>query len=273
MLLIWANLGEKSVFQKAGSSSGFTIIAGNWKMYKTIEEAKTFVETLTPLLEKSQVMVYLAVPFTAIHATSQLVKKLDAPIAIGAQNMHDVSKGAFTGEIAAPMLKEAGAHFVILGHSERRHFFNESDCFINKKVKRALKESIQPILCIGENLTQREKGETQEVLHMQLLESLKDVSSEDLAKIIFAYEPVWAIGTGKVAHPDDVEMVHTYVRDVIAENFGTEVADHIVIQYGGSVQPDNAVALLSQPNVNGLLVGGASLSAETFSQIINGAQI
>jgi len=258
--------------RKSPLSSRSTVIAGNWKMYKTIDEAKAFVETLAPLIEKSQATVYLAVPFTAIHATAQLVKALDAPIVIGAQNMNDATEGAFTGEIAARMLKDAGAQFVILGHSERRHIFNESNDFINKKVKRALEDAIQPILCIGETLTQREEGETEAVLREQLLGSLEGVSSDALLKMLVAYEPVWAIGTGKVAHPDDAQAAHAHVRGVLAENWGDEVANQIVIQYGGSVKPDNAADLLSKPDVDGLLVGGASLSADSFSKIINGSK-
>ncbi len=247
-----------------------TVIAGNWKMYKTTCEAKTFVESLAPLIKKSQATVYLAVPFTAIDQTVQVVKELGAPITIGAQNMNDAAEGAFTGEIAARMLKDVGAGFVILGHSERRQIFNETSAFINKKVKRALKDSLQPILCIGETLAQHESGETESVLKGQLQGSLEGVTSEELSKMIIAYEPVWAIGTGKVAHPDDAEKAHAFVRSVLAEAWGKEVADHIVIQYGGSVKPENAVDLIRQPNIDGLLVGGASLSADTFSKIING---
>jgi len=249
-----------------------TVIAGNWKMYKTIDEANAFVETLAPLIEMSQATVYLAVPFTAIYSTVQLVEKLGSSIVIGAQNMNDVSEGAFTGEIAARMLKEVGAQFVILGHSERRHIFHESDALINKKVKRAFQEDIQPILCIGETSEQREEGETEAVLKEQILTSLEGVSSEDMHQLILAYEPVWAIGTGKVAQPDDVQAAHAYVRGVIAENWGKDVADQLVIQYGGSVKSENALDLLSQPDVDGFLVGGASLCAESFSKIINGSK-
>ncbi len=250
--------------------SNSPVIAGNWKMYKTIDEATAFVETLTPLIGESQARVYLAVPYTAIRPAEERVEKLGAPIVIGAQNMNDASEGAFTGEIAARMLKDAGAHFVILGHSERRHLFGESNSFINKKVKRAIKEGLQPILCVGETLEQREKGETEDLLKKQILGSLEGVSSEELSTMILAYEPVWAIGTGKVAHPDDAQKAHAHIRGVIAEAWTQDVADQLVIQYGGSVKPDNASDLLAQPDVDGLLVGGASLSAEEFSEIING---
>ncbi len=255
---------------RKSNSSRPTVIAGNWKMYKTIDEAKAFVETLAPLIGKSQATVYLAVPFTAIQPAAKYAEELGAPITIGAQNMNDASEGAFTGEIAARMLKDAGAHFVILGHSERRHIFQETNAFINKKVKRALEDSLQPILCVGETLDQREAGETEAVLKEQLTGSLEGVLPEELVKMIIAYEPVWAIGTGKVAHPDDAQSAHAFIRGVIEEGWGKEAADRIVIQYGGSVKPENADDLLAQPDVDGLLVGGASLSADSFSKIING---
>lgn len=252
-------------------STRSTVIAGNWKMYKTIDEAKVFVENLAPLIEKSEASVYLAVPFTAIYSMAQHVEELGAPIVIGSQNMNDASEGAFTGEIAARMLQEAGAQFVILGHSERRHIFNELDAFINKKVKRALAEKIQPILCIGETLKQREEGAAEAVLKEQILTSLEGVSKEDMHAVILAYEPVWAVGTGKVAHSDDAQAMHDYIRGVIAEKWGKRVSNKLVIQYGGSVKPANAADLLSQPDIDGLLVGGASLSVNSFSKIINGS--
>lgn len=253
-------------------SSRPTIIAGNWKMYKTIEEATQFVKTLSPLIEKSQATVFLAVPFTAIHPAAEEVKQLGCSIIVGAQNMNDATEGAFTGEVAAKMLLDAGAQFVILGHSERRHIFHESDVFINRKIKRALKDGLQPVLCIGETLEQREAGQTEEVLKSQILGSLEGLTEKDLSKLILAYEPVWAIGTGKVAHPQDAQSAHEFCRSVIAENWGQEVANGLVIQYGGSVKPENAANLLAQEDVDGLLVGGASLSAHSFSQIINSYQ-
>jgi triosephosphate isomerase (TIM) len=254
------------------------IIAGNWKMYKTIEEAVSYVETLSPLVKRSQVVkkkearVYLAVPFTAIYPTARRVKELKAPIVIGAQNMNDASEGAFTGEIAAQMLIEAGAQFVIVGHSERRHLFNESNAFINRKVKQALACNIQPILCIGETLEQRESGTTEQVLKEQLLQSLEGLSAEDLPKMILAYEPVWAIGTGKIAEPHDAQTAHHFCRRTVQEKWGEEAAAHLVIQYGGSVKPENAAELLLQEDIDGLLVGGASLSPHSFREIINAYQ-
>jgi triosephosphate isomerase (TIM) len=255
--------------QMSQNPSRPVVIAGNWKMYKTIEEAVGYVETLSPLVKKSQARVYLAVPYTAIYPTVQRLKELKASIVIGAQNMNDASEGAFTGEIAAQMLIEAGAKFVIVGHSERRHLFNESNSFINRKVKQALACKIQPILCIGETLEQRESGATQQVLKEQLLQSLKGVTARDLPKMIVAYEPVWAIGTGKIAEPHDAQMAHHFCRTTVQEKWGEKAASHLVIQYGGSVKPENAAELLLQEDIDGLLVGGASLSPHSFSEIIN----
>lgn len=248
------------------------IIAGNWKMYKTVQEARSFIKTVAPLIQNSQVRVYLAIPFTAIHPSVQLVEELKAPLIIGAQNMHDASEGAFTGEVAARMLLEAGAQFVILGHSERRQFFGETSAFVNKKLKKALSEGIQPILCVGETLMQREDGETEAVLKEQLLESLEGIVASDFDKVIIAYEPIWAIGTGKVASPRDAEWAHQFCREVISEEWGKKPAKAVMIQYGGSVKPENAEELLATPGVDGLLVGGASLSAESFGEIVNAYQ-
>ncbi|MFC2049168.1 triose-phosphate isomerase [Chlamydiota bacterium] len=248
------------------------VIAGNWKMYKTIEEAVNYVETLAPLIQKSQAAVYLAVPFTAIYPVSERVKELKAPLKIGAQNMNDANEGAFTGEIAARMLLDAGSDFVILGHSERRHLFHESDAFINKKVKRALSEKLPPIVCVGEKLEEREEGRFEEVLKTQILQSLKGLTGKALGSVILAYEPVWAIGTGKVAHPEDAAAAHQFCRSVVSEKWGEKAAEQLIILYGGSVKPENAADLLAQEGVDGLLVGGASLSPQTFSQIINSYQ-
>ncbi len=244
------------------------MVTGNWKMYKTGEEACQFLETLAPLLEESQVDVSLAVPYTAISLAAQKVAELNASIAIGAQNMNDASEGAFTGEVAARMLKSAGATFVILGHSERRHIFHETSDFINKKVKKALQEGLQPILCIGETGEERENGETEEILKTQLHESLQDLSKEEMKQIILAYEPVWAIGTGEVATPEMAEEAHLLCRELVASGWGKRVAKALLIQYGGSVKPENAADLLVQENINGLLVGGASLQPETFYEIL-----
>jgi triosephosphate isomerase (TIM) len=241
------------------------IIAGNWKMYKTIEEAKSFIEELAPLVKEAKAKVCLGVPFTAIHASADLAK--DTNISVGAQNMHDATEGAFTGEIAASMLKSAGASFVILGHSERRHIFGETNSFINKKIKKALEEGLQPILCIGETLEERENNQTEDVLKTQILESLEGV--EVFENLVLAYEPVWAIGTGKTATPEMAQQAHVFCRDLIAEKWGREVADKLPILYGGSVKPENAKELMSCKDIDGGLVGGAALKAENFSKIVH----
>ena len=249
-------------------SSRPTVIVGNWKMYKTVEESLTFLRELAPLIANASNRVYLAVPFTAIKPMAEEAKKI-SQIVIGAQNMSDVSEGAFTGEISAFMLKDVGAQFVILGHSERRKIFHEDNAFINKKVKKALEEKIQPILCIGETLEERESKKTEDVLKSQILECLLDVSADQLDGLLLAYEPVWAIGTSLPATPEIAEEVHQLCRRVVSEKWGADVAEKIVILYGGSVKPNNAGVLLSQADIDGLLVGGASLSSTSFSQIVN----
>jgi triosephosphate isomerase (TIM) len=243
------------------------VIAGNWKMYKTIAESVDFIKALVPLVQESPSQVLLAVPFTAIKSAVDEAK--GSRITIGAQNMNDASDGAFTGEIAARMLIDVGAEFVILGHSERRHLFKESNTFINRKVKRALSEGLKVILCVGETLDQLDQGKTHEVLKEQLLESLAEVSMEQMKSVTLAYEPVWAVGSDCPATPLQAQEAHHFCRDCIAKAWNPEVAEHLVIQYGGSVKPDNAKELMAQKDIDGLLVGGASLSAETFSKIVN----
>lgn len=229
------------------------IIAGNWKMHKTAGEAKKFVNELAPKVRGSRVL--LAVPFTALQAAQ------GTAIEIGAQNMHDAPEGAFTGEISAQMLWDAGATFVILGHSERRHLFGETNGFIHRKVQRAIEEEIQPLLCIGETEEERAHGRTADVLKRQLDECLKDV---DLEKMILAYEPVWAIGTGKTATPEIAAEAHHLCRT----HMGAQ-GKGVSILYGGSVKPETMKPLMQQPDVNGVLVGGASLDVETFAKIVN----
>lgn len=243
------------------------VIVGNWKMYQTIDKSLAFLVDLIPLVRDATCKIYLAVPFTSIAPMVQQAK--DTNIVIGAQNMHNAVEGAFTGEIAAKMLLEAGAKFVILGHSERRRLFNEDNAFINAKVKRALTEGLQPILCIGENAQEREEGKTAEVLKTQLTQGLADIAPDKFGDILIAYEPVWAIGTGLSATPELAQENHLLCRECIAGISSKEVADKIAILYGGSVKPDNAKELIEQPDVDGLLVGGASLSVESFIKIIN----
>lgn len=243
------------------------VITGNWKMYKTIEEAQSFVSQLIPVIEGSDVEVCLAVPFTAIYPLAQEVQQTS--LMIGAQNMNDASEGAFTGEIAGKMLKEAGASFVLLGHSERRRLYHEDNAFINRKVRRAVEVGLRPVLCVGETLQEYEAGETRQVIQAQLTECLKDLTAEQLKSLIIAYEPVWAIGSGYSATPEIAQGVQSFCRQVMAEQFSSELAEQLVIQYGGSVNPSNAKELLSQPDIDGLLIGGASLSLESFIQIVN----
>lgn len=241
------------------------IIIGNWKMYKTAAQAVEFIRALKPLLQGSA-EVWLAVPFTAIHAA---VKEAEGScIVIGAQNMNEAKEGAFTGEIAGLMLKEAGAKFVLLGHSERRQHFHESNDRIAAKVKRALLDEITPVLCVGETEGERESG-FEEILKEQILKGFQHVDKDDAKKVILAYEPVWAIGTGKTATPEIAEEAHQFCRSVLAEHFGKRASGSIPLLYGGSVKPDNISSLMKEKDINGALVGGASLDPKTFSQIVN----
>lgn len=248
-------------------SSRPKVITGNWKMYKTIEEGKDFVTQLIPLVQNSPAKVYLAVPFTAIYSLAKEAE--NSPVTIGAQNMNDASEGAFTGEVAGKMLKEAGAKFVLLGHSERRRLFKEDNFFINRKVKRALQVGLQPVLCVGETKEEREEGRTEEVIQAQLKEGLDGIGSELLKNLMVAYEPVWAIGTGLNADPEIVQSVHQFCRQFLRELLTEEIANQLIIQYGGSVSLSNAKNYLKEPDIDGLLIGGASLSLESFSQIVN----
>lgn len=229
------------------------MIVGNWKMYKTVQEAASFVQGLLAAhLDKK---IYLAVPFTAIAECASLAK--ETHIVIGAQNMNDAEEGAYTGEIAGIMLKEAGAQFVLLGHSERRKYFKETDAFINKKVLRALQDGLLPILCIGESLEQNASHQTQEVLKTQLENGLKDVQGD----FVIAYEPIWAIGTGQHATPSQANETQGFIREFLKN-------DKIPILYGGSVNPQNVADLTQEPNIDGVLVGGASLSLDSLIKIV-----
>lgn len=251
----------------ANGSARPCIVAGNWKMHKTTDEAVTFVQELAPQVEGSDVKVYLAVPFTAIHPVKEAAAGMD--ITVGAQNMNDAKEGAYTGEIGALMLQDVGAQFVILGHSERRQHYNESSAFINRKVLRAVSDGLQPILCVGESLDDRDEGGTELTLKAQLMECLAETTPEQLKNLIVAYEPIWAIGIGHTPTPQQVQEVHAFLRGLLKETWGDDVANNSVIQYGGSVKPANAKEILQLPDVDGVLVGGASLAADTFAQIIN----
>lgn len=222
-------------------------------MYKTAREATDYIEALVPKVEGSTVNIYLAVPYTSIAPAAHYAKETN--IVIGAQNMNDAREGAFTGEIAGLMLKEAGAAFVLLGHSERRHVFGETDAFIHKKVLRALQDDIQPVLCIGETLKEREAGNTEKVLRGQLFAALDGVPKEDAEKVLVAYEPVWAIGNGKTARHADIHAAHSFCREILKELFGARKGGAIPILYGGSVKPENAAEIASGKDVDGVLVG------------------
>lgn len=243
------------------------IIAGNWKMYKTSFEAME----LTNLLKRSvgeidAVDIVVCPPFTALVDVRDTLA--DTTIGLGAQNLYWEDEGAFTGEVSAPMLKAAGAQYVIIGHSERRQYFGETNETVNKKIKAALKHELLPIVCVGEVLSQRESGQTFAVLEQQCSGSLAGLTEEQMARIIVAYEPVWAIGTGKTATPQQAQEAQQFIRSQLAKLFDAKTAAAVRIQYGGSVKPENACELMSQPDIDGALVGGASLKNESFSQII-----
>jgi len=241
------------------------IVVGNWKMYKTAREASAYLEELLPLIEGCKAKIFLAVPYTSIAQTAKAAKGTE--VSVGAQNMNDAREGAFTGEIAALMLKEAGAEFVLLGHSERRQAFGETNEFIRRKVVRALQDDLVPILCVGETGKEREAGKTEEVLRRQIEECLEGVPKEEASKLILAYEPVWAIGTGKTATPKLAEEAHAFCRECLAELFGKKTAGGIPILYGGSVNVNNAAELTAKDDIDGVLVGGASLDPQILAQI------
>lgn len=242
------------------------IIAGNWKMNKTNREALEFVSELKTVMPETSAKVVICAPFTAL---SDLVKAVQgSSVAIGAENMNAKESGAFTGEISGAMLKDIGVEYVILGHSERREIYKESDADINVKVKAAIKVGLTPIFCIGETLAQREAGELEKVLSTQISGGLADLTVEEALKVVVAYEPVWAIGTGVTATSEQADEAHAMVRALLAKQFNETVANSLTIQYGGSMKPDNAEELLGKVNVDGGLIGGASLKATDFAKII-----
>jgi len=246
------------------------IVAGNWKMHYGPAEAAEFTNSLRiNILDTHGVSVILCPPFLALSTVSEAVKGSD--IKVGAQNMHWEEKGAFTGEITGEMIRETGAEYVILGHSERRHVFGETNAWINLKVHRSLKSGLIPILCVGEKIEEREAGETENVVARQLREGLKDLSAAEMETVLIAYEPVWAIGTGLTATPEQAVEVHTFIRSALRALYDDEVAESTWILYGGSVKPDNTVGLLSDENIDGALVGGASLKLDSFKGIIEAA--
>ena len=244
------------------------IIAANWKMHMTQGESKAFLTTfLREIGDLDEVEIVIVPPFTAIPKVSELVTQTPN-IKVGAQNMYWERSGAFTGEISPAMLRELFVRYVVLGHSERRAMFGETDEIVNRKVRAAYEEVLRPILCVGETLEQREKGQVEKVLSSQLRGSLAGVEAKELHETVIAYEPVWAIGTGKTATAGQAQEAHAFIRQILREISDEATAEKIRIQYGGSVKPDNARTLLSQPDIDGALVGGASLDPRSFAQIV-----
>lgn len=242
------------------------IIAGNWKMYKGIQETKQFLHALKSSFPSTSCKVVVAPSFPALAAAKEAAH--GSSIALAAQNIHDAKEGAFTGEVSAQMVKEAGASYVILGHSERRELFHETDSFIQRKVKAALATHLVPILCIGEKEHDRESGNWKEVLHKQLDGSLAGFTAAELATLVIAYEPVWAIGTGKTATPEIAQETHAAIRHYVAKKWGEALSQKLPILYGGSVKPANMGQLIAEQDIDGALVGGASLDVESFTNLI-----
>ncbi len=246
------------------------IIAGNWKMNKTEEEALQLVSDLKQRLgEVTGVKVIVCPPFTALFSVNKALE--NSSILLGAQNMHWEEKGAFTGEVSPTMLLTVGCKFVIIGHSERRSYFYETDHSVNLKVKSALKFSLSPIICVGEKLEERDANKTKEVIEIQLKGAYKELSDQQAEKTVIAYEPVWAIGTGKNATPQQANEVHVFIRKFLSDEYGEEISEKINILYGGSVNPKNSRELLAMSDIDGALVGGASLDAVSFEGIVKSA--
>lgn len=245
-------------------------IAGNWKMHTSLASAKGLAATVASMLgEDKRTLVGVFPPFPWLTAVADVLK--GSSVAVGAQNCHFEREGAYTGEVSPQMLVDAGCRYVIIGHSERRHGLGESDTVLNKKVRAALAAGLQVIFCIGELEAERAAGATEQVLDTQLTRGLADLNPESLGNLIIAYEPVWAIGTGNVATPEQAQEAHAFIRAKIGKLFGEKSANTILIQYGGSVKPDNAATLLSLPDIDGALVGGASLKADAFMAIVRAA--
>ena len=243
------------------------IIAGNWKMNKTVAEAVELASAVkAELADCSDVDVVLCPPFTALKSVSDVVA--GTQVAVGSQNMSSEEDGAYTGEISHGMLSELNVGYVILGHSERREYYKENDFWINKKVRKALEKGLRPILCVGEKLEDREAGSTEQVVEVQVREGLKDVSADAYTELVIAYEPVWAIGTGKTATSEQAQEVHAFIRGIVKDMVGGDAANAVRIQYGGSMKPGNAAELLAQPDIDGGLIGGAALDAASFAEIV-----
>ncbi len=247
------------------------LIAGNWKMYKTIPESETLLNGVLAEAARAPRGVGVAVcpPFTSLALAARLLK--GSSVHLGAQNMSEHDEGAYTGEISWKMLKAAGCDMVILGHSERRQYYGETDQKVNMKAKKALANGLSPIVCVGETLQEREKGVTEQVINTQILGVLTDIASTDVEKLVIAYEPVWAIGTGRTATPEQAQAVHAFIRQLITRMHSADTGSKVIIQYGGSVKPDNAAELMRQNDIDGALVGGACLKADSFGAIIQAA--
>ena len=236
----------------------------------TPKECRPMLKRLIPLIKGiNAVDIVIATPFTALTSAYKMLRKTN--IKLGAQNMYFEEKGAFTGEISPNFLKTIGVEYVILGHSERRNIFNETDALINKKLKKALFLDLNPIVCIGERLDEREAGNTQQIIKFQMNETFRDLTKEQILKVVIAYEPIWAIGTGRTATPEQAEEVHIFIREFLSQKYDKETANLVRIQYGGSIKPTNAKDLFEKENIDGGLVGGASLEANSFFQIIKAA--
>ncbi|MFX0043786.1 MAG: triose-phosphate isomerase [Candidatus Hodarchaeota archaeon] len=248
------------------------IIGANWKMNRgTPDEVREMLKKFLPQVKGIDIVdIVICAPFTALQTLIETIKNTN--VQAGAQNMYFEEKGAFTGEISPNFLKELGVEYVILGHSERRDIFKESDELINKKLKKALYMDLIPIVCIGEHLDERESGKTKEVIEYQMNKTFKDLNIEQMKKIVIAYEPIWAIGTGKTATPEQAEEIHVFIRELLSQKYDKETAELVRIQYGGSIKPSNAKDLFTKENIDGGLVGGASLQADSLTQIIEAAE-
>ena len=243
------------------------IIAGNWKMNKTATEAKALISELIPAVKDAGCEVVICVPFTDLVTAVEMTKGTN--IHVGAENVHFEKSGAFTGEISADMLTDLGVEYVVIGHSERRQYFAETNETVNKRTKAALAGGLKPIICVGESLDQREQGVTEELVRMQVKIALNGVTADELKNVVIAYEPIWAIGTGETASAEDAQEVCGAIRAALAEDFGAETAESTRILYGGSAKPGNIKELMAQPDVDGGLVGGASLKADSFAAMAN----
>lgn len=243
------------------------IIAGNWKMNKSYSEAKVLLEEIKNLSLTSDVEAVVCPPFVNLALAKELLE--GSGVKVGAQNCHDKVSGAYTGEVSPQFLQDLGINYVILGHSERREYFGETDEFINSKIKAVLSHNMVPILCCGETLEERENGEAKSKVKSQIEKDFEGLDSKDLENIVIAYEPIWAIGTGKTASADDAEEMCAYIRQLVSDNFGKDASEKVRFQYGGSVKPENVTEIMSKENIDGALVGGASLDSQSFAKLVN----